>query len=95
MERIFDNAADAMCVIDEKFKILRVNNMFLNLIASTKEDHVGRRCCDLFPGPECGKSRCYLSRMLRDPDRVIHFESERSLGGGKEAHFIITATAFR
>ncbi len=95
MERIFDMAADAMCVIDENFKILRVNNMFLNLIGRTKEDAVRRSCCDVFPDPECGTPNCYLTKMLRDSDRVIHFESERSLGDGKEAHFIITATAFR
>jgi diguanylate cyclase (GGDEF)-like protein/PAS domain S-box-containing protein len=95
LEQIFDAAADATCVIDVDFRILRANDAFLTLVGRTREDTVGQRCHDVFPGPECGSPDCHLTKMLQDPESIIHFESGRNLGQGRDAHFIITATAFR
>jgi PAS domain S-box-containing protein len=55
--RIFNAAADAMCVIDVNFRILRANDVFLTLVGRTGEEAVGRKCQDVFPGPECCSAR--------------------------------------
>ncbi len=94
LEQIFDTA-DATCVIDLNFRILRANSAFLTLAGRTREETVGRKCHEVFPGPECCSPDCHLTKMLRDPGRITHLESQRNLDHGEDAHFIITATAFR
>jgi PAS domain S-box-containing protein len=57
LELIFNAAADAMCVIGVNFRILRPNDVFLTFVGRTREEAVGRKCHDVFPGPECCSAR--------------------------------------
>jgi diguanylate cyclase (GGDEF)-like protein/PAS domain S-box-containing protein len=95
LEQIFNTAGDAMCVIDEDYKILRVNWTFSSLFGSSREEAVGKKCYEIFPGPQCNTLNCSLTKILSGRDHIIQFESEKKLKDGRGMHFIVTATALR
>ena len=95
LDQIFNTATDGMCVIDTHFHIARVNNTFLKLFGLLKNEVIGEKCYDVFPGPECHKEGCPLTLIMSGKSEAIEFESEKIRKDGVSVPFILTAAAFR
>ena len=94
LTQIFDTAADAMRVIDREFNVLRVNETFSAFSGMRREEIIGKKCFEIFPGPLCKTPNCPLVRILNDENRV-EIESEKFRRDGSKVPCIITATPFR
>jgi diguanylate cyclase (GGDEF)-like protein/PAS domain S-box-containing protein len=85
LQQIFNNAVDAMWILDLEGRVLRVNDTMLSLLGRKREEAVGALCRDLFPEGVCRPDECPLGairggsrRISRDLD-VSSEEGSRSL----------------
>ncbi len=93
LNQIFNTAADGMRVVDKEFNLLKVNETFSNLSGVSKDEAVGRKCYDVFPGPLCHTPECPLVRILSGEERV-EYDAERVRNDGVTVPCIVTATPF-
>src|SRR4030043_846466 len=71
LDQIFNTAADGMRVIDRNFNVLRVNDTFVNLTRmNNKDEAAGKKCYEVFKGPECHTPECPLTQIIGGKDRV-------------------------
>lgn len=94
LNQVFQTAADGMRVIDKDFNILRVNKTFADLAGADKTESVGKKCYEVFPGPQCHTAGCSLKRVFSGEERV-EFEAIKIRKDGTEVPCIVTATPFR
>lgn len=94
LNQIFQTAADGMRVIDRNFNILRVNQTFAKLIGLDKDEAVGKKCYEVFCGPQCHTPDCSLKQIFDGRER-IELESIRKNREGKVIPCILCATPFR
>ncbi|TKJ31281.1 MAG: hypothetical protein CEE40_01885 [Chloroflexi bacterium B3_Chlor] len=94
LNQIFDTAADGMRVIDKDFTVLRINETFSNLAGTSKDEAVGAKCYETFPGSSCHTPSCPLTRILGGEERV-ECDVEKERKGGVRIPCIVTATRFR
>lgn len=95
LDQIFNTAADGMCVIDNDFTVLRVNKTFLDLFGLSRDEAVGKKCYDIFPGPECNTPFCPFINIAGSEAGVLKYESEKKRKDGQIVPFSLTATAYR
>lgn len=95
LEQIFNTASDGMCVVDRNFIIQRVNRTFLSLFGIKGESVTGRKCHEIFPGPECQTSRCPLALISSGEKLLFQHETEKVRMDGKVFQCLVYATAFR
>ena len=91
LNRIFEAAGDGMCVIDRNFNILRVNRMFAILLGIGRNEAVGKKCYEVFGGPQCHTPLCLMDRILGGEERIEN-EVERNRKDGIRIAYIVTAT---
>jgi PAS domain S-box-containing protein len=94
LNQIFQTAADGMRLIDRNFNILRVNETFAKLIGLNKDEAVGKKCYEVFCGPQCHTPDCSLKQIFEGRER-IELESIRKNREGKVIPCILCATPFR
>lgn len=94
LNQIFNAAGDGMCVFDKDFNILRINETFSILLHINRDEAVGRKCYEIFPGPLCHTPQCPLNRILNGEQRIER-EMVRVLDDGTQIICLITTTAFR
>ena len=94
LHQIFETSADGMRVIDRDFSVIRVNKMFLLMTGKMKQEAIGKRCYDVFPGPLCHTPKCPMTRILGGEERVER-EVEKERSDGTTVSCIVTATPFR
>ncbi|MEW6417206.1 MAG: ATP-binding protein [Nitrospirota bacterium] len=94
LNQVFQTAADGMRVIDKDYNTLRVNETFANLSGIDKQEAVGKKCYEVFPGPQCHTPICSLKRIFSGEERV-EFEAIKKRRDGTEVPCIVTATPFR
>ena len=89
LNQVFE-AATPMNVIDRDFNMMRINDTFSTLFRVNKEEVIGKKCYDLWPGPLCRTPECPLSRILEGLD---HHEYEDSVKfpDGSEVTTIVSA----
>ncbi|MCG8619286.1 MAG: ATP-binding protein, partial [Desulfobacterales bacterium] len=92
--QIFNTAADGMRVIDENFRVLRVNDTFAKILGNDKEALEGNLCHQDFSGKFCFSENCTLVRIMNGEER-IEMDVEKQTGTGESRSFILTATPFR
>ena len=93
LNQIFETSADGMRVVDKDFNILRVNQTFEVLSDTKKQEAVGRKCHEVFGGPQCHTPACPLARILGGEERV-ELDAEKERSDGTKVSCIVTATAF-
>ncbi len=94
LDQIFQTAADGMRLIDKDFNTLKANETFALMTGLDKDEMVGRKCYDIFPGPKCHTAECSMRRILSGEDR-IEFESIKQRQDGAGISCIITATPYK
>ncbi len=94
LRQVFHTAADGIRLIDNDFTILRVNETFAQMSGFTKEEAKGKRCYEVFPGPQCHTTLCSLHRVSAGEER-IEFETFRENRSKERIPCIVTATPFR
>ena len=94
LEQIFRTAADGMRVVDKRFNVLRVNDMFVALSGVKEEECLEKKCYEILPGPLCHTRECNIKQILAGEDR-IEYETERYRMDGTTIQCLATATPFR
>lgn len=94
LRQVFHTAADGIRLIDLSSNILRVNETFAQMSGVPKEEAKGKKCYDVFPGPQCHTETCSLKRVLNGEEH-IEFEALRENKNGDKIPCIVTATPFR
>ncbi len=94
LRQVFHTAADGIRLIDNENNILRVNETFARMSGFSKEEARGKKCYEVFPGPQCHTERCSLKRIMNGEEH-IEFEAIRIRRDGTGIPCIVTATAFR
>lgn len=94
LNQIFQTAADGMRLIDKNFRILRTNETFASLAGIDRDTSVGKKCYEVFFGPQCFTPDCSLKQILNGRER-IEIESIRKTRDGRTVPCILTATPFR
>jgi len=93
LDQIFNTAVDGMRVVNKDFSILRVNETFCNLSGTSKDEAVGKKCYEVFPGSLCYTLDCPLSRILGGEEQV-ECDIERERSDGIKVPCIVTAIPF-
>lgn len=92
LRQILNTAAGGMVVIDRDFKILKVNNTFLEMFQ--KEGNIiGRQCFDVLPGPFCKTAQCPMIQIFEE-GKAIEFEEEKYRRDGTGFFCLIKATPY-
>ena len=90
-DQIFDAVADPTWVVDKKYRVIRINRAFLDLVGlAEKEDALFRKCHELLSSPLCQTPQCPLKRIQRTKGR-IEVEEEWEVGSDKRIPFLMTA----
>ncbi len=94
LNQIFNTAADGMRVIDKDFNMLKYNQTFLKMIGVSEEEILGKKCYQVFPGPDCHTPECPLNKIMAGEKRV-ECDTLKRRQDGVEIPCIVTATPFR
>jgi len=82
LDQVFQTAGNGMCMIDKDFKVIRVNDVFADLVGAKKEMLEGGLCYVEFPSPFCHTDQCPVA-LLRDGRQRVDFEFEKLRADGK------------
>ena len=69
LTQIFESSADGMRVVDSNYTMLRANETFCNLVGTTKDRAVGKKCYEVFRGPLCHTAGCPLTLCANERER--------------------------
>jgi PAS domain S-box-containing protein len=64
-EQLFDSAAGALCVLNTDYSIKNVNQSYCELTGYSREELLGKRCCDMFRSKNCGTPNCCIKKASR------------------------------
>ncbi|MFH1076345.1 MAG: PAS domain S-box protein [Pseudomonadota bacterium] len=94
LDQIFLTSGDGMWVIDPEGNVVRISETFANLSGKTTDSVIGKKCYEVFPGPQCHTSECPLVRIIKGEESVS-YEADKIRDDGGIAPCLITATALR
>ncbi|MEA1869112.1 MAG: PAS domain-containing protein [Euryarchaeota archaeon] len=90
LDLIFHIAADAMCVMDADFNIIKVNNTYIRMAGMDEGEIIGKKCYEVFSGELCHSKDCPLER-LKKGEGFVERESVKKRSDGKEIPVIVNA----
>ncbi|GAB4341228.1 MAG: hypothetical protein Kow0099_17740 [Candidatus Abyssubacteria bacterium] len=93
LSQLLDYTADALCVIDKDFNIVRVNQPFSTLFGVGTYEAEGLKCHEIIGGPHCEASKCELTRILSGEER-LESEVEMRKSDGTRVFCIATTMPF-
>ena len=93
LDRVFNTAAGAMCIINKDFSIRRMNNEFAVTFGIDPAGAVGRKCHELLRRICCDQMQCPMSMVLNGANRVEQ-EIEVDIASGDKASFHITVVPY-
>ncbi|KAF5425491.1 MAG: PAS domain-containing protein, partial [Candidatus Methanomarinus sp.] len=93
LDLIFQIAANAMCVIDDDFNIIKVNKTFIRLVGMNEDKIIGKKCYNIFSGECCHTKECPLE-MIKKGEEFVERESVKIRPDGKEIPIILNAARF-
>ena len=88
------NTSLPMYVVDKDFNIIKVNDMYCSLLKKKREDVLGKKCYDVWKGPNCNTPRCSLCCILEGEDEV-EYEVDLELDGGYKLSLIARSVPYR
>jgi PAS domain S-box-containing protein len=90
LDLIFRIAADAMCVIDADYNIIKVNKTFIRMAGMDEDEIIGKKCYDVFSGELCHSKDCPLE-MMKKGEQFAEHESVKKRSDGKVIPVIVNA----
>lgn len=93
LDQIFNTAADGMRLLSLDFEIIRANTTMANLVQLSVDQIIGKKCYEVFSGPNCHTDNCPLT-LIRNGAGHIENESEKIRADGSTTTCLVTATAF-
>ena len=93
LNQIFNAAADAMCVIDKQFKILRINDAFRSLLGINKNEVIGKNCYELLHDSLYKIPTCPMTQILNGKE-FIEYDTEIERRDGTKIPCILTVTPY-
>lgn len=69
-KQVFHAVSDGLILIDMDETIRFVNRAFSKMTGLAGEALIGRKCCDIFPGPLCQSDGCPIERVKTEVDPV-------------------------
>ncbi|MFC1729940.1 sigma-54 interaction domain-containing protein [candidate division KSB1 bacterium] len=70
-ELILDSVADGVFTVDTEWKITSFNKAAERILGVSRNDAVGRKCCDVFKADICDKA-CALKRTIENSEEIIN-----------------------
>ncbi|MFA7410818.1 MAG: response regulator [Tissierellaceae bacterium] len=89
-EQVFENAADGMCIVNNKYEIIRVSKRLARLFGFSKEELRHKKCYDLILLPFCRKGDCPLEKIMNGVT-CYTYEAGYKIKD-QTIHFLVTAT---
>jgi PAS domain S-box-containing protein len=93
LNQIFE-AATPMNVIDRDFTILQINETYVKKFKVARDQVVGKKCYEIFPGPLCNTSECAMMRILAGDSNYI-YEDTTGLPDGGSVISQVSAVPYR
>lgn len=94
LQNIFDQSTEAIRIIDKNFKIIKVNDAYLNMSNRELLSILGTNCNEQFCSNNCGTSECPLAKILKGHDKVENIFTIPSEDGSPK-HYIYKAYPYR
>jgi diguanylate cyclase (GGDEF)-like protein/PAS domain S-box-containing protein len=91
-DQIFDAVGDPLWVVNEKYRILRINRSFIELLKlKNKKDVIGKKCYKVLSSPICQTKDCPMKR-IRTGSRRVELDIELEMAEGSVNPFWLTVT---
>ncbi len=93
-DQIFNALASGVCVVDEDFHVLRMNNTLSALFGLQREQTAGRKCYEILHSSLCDTSSCPITEILGGKERS-ECEAVRELKDGTRIFYLASAAPLR
>lgn len=93
LDRVFNTAAGAMCIINKDFSIRRMNNEFAATFGLDASKSVGRKCNEILRHICCDRMQCPLGMVLNGANRIEQ-ETEADTSTGEKCSFHLTVVPY-
>ncbi|MBC8216552.1 MAG: PAS domain S-box protein [Candidatus Marinimicrobia bacterium] len=92
---IFNIAPDGMRMVDNNFNITKANNAFCDFVKYPKNEVIGKKCYDVFPGKFCNTDNCTITFLKKTNEDTFVTEVSKQRKDGTEIQTILTANSFK
>ncbi len=75
LNQIFNNAADGIVVINKDFRILRINQTYLEMFGIDKTRSIGKKCFEVFQFQRCQTDNCPMRKIIKNNKRDEYEET--------------------
>lgn len=93
LDRVFNTAAGAMCIINKDFSIRRMNNEFATTFGIDIANASEHKCSELMRHICCDRMQCPMSMVLNGANRVEQ-EIEAETASGETSSFHVTVVPY-
>ena len=93
LNQIFQISADGIRIVDRDFNLVRVNDTFLKMAKLEKDTWQGRKCYEVFHGPQCYTPDCTLTRTMNG-EKNIQAEIEKECLDGTRRQCAVTVRPY-
>lgn len=92
LDQVFNTAANGMRIVDVNHVVLRVNKAFCDMVHTSSEEIVGKKCYEILPGQNCGTKNCPLDRLASSPGH-LKTEMQKKMTSKRDIDCIVTASS--
>ena len=93
LDRVFDTASGAMCIINKDFSIRRMNDEFAKTFGIDLTKSLGRKCHEVLTRICCDRVQCPLTLILGGANRIEQ-ETEAEISPAENANFHLTVVPY-
>ena len=93
LDRVFNTAAGATCIINKDLSIRRMNNEFAATFGLDLSASIGRKCGDVLKHICCERIQCPMNMVLNGANRIEQ-ETEAVTAGGEKNSFHMTVVPY-
>ena len=66
LDQVFNTTTNWMRIIDFDYNVIRINASMAKMLKKDKSELIGKKCYEIFPGPQCNTTECPIQKMVRD-----------------------------